>query len=349
VKSPAAGNAVTINANSKYNGYSVFSYDTPTVVEQKIDKLIKPLNLGGMWFWDIHNDAYKSADASRSLYLAATNKLGTNTGGNTPAPTPTPTPTPTPAGALVTPDGTWTGSYFTNWNVWRNSDVSGEAIGSVKHLDIFDQKAPSYISYAFFAPKVSSDSASTQGYGGGAIGSGWANQANGTIGDPDNAYEANIAQLNYNELNRYKANNSGTLLIASVGGWSYTARFSQFAKDAQYNVNSAAAKAFLDSCEKLLRGTLSLSGGSAYPQFDGINIDWEYPGYGHNGSVQSTLAQEPAFFEALVKELRNRVEKVKADTGKTKVLTVALPVVPAKMTGNNAINWSNLKDTFDWI
>lgn len=98
---------------------------------------------------------------------------------------------------LKIPDGTWTGAFFTNWHQWRDSKVINEGAGKVKHLDIFDIKAPSYISYAFFAPKISSDSASTQGYGGGAIGSGWASQANGTIGDLDNAYEANIAKNNY--------------------------------------------------------------------------------------------------------------------------------------------------------
>ena len=54
-------------------------------------------------------------------------------------------------------------------------------------------------------------------------------------------------------------------------------------------------------------------------------------------------------FKALVLELRKRVDLVKSDTGTTKVPTVALPIAPAKMTGKNSINWSDLKDTFDWI
>ena len=59
----------------------MFSYDTPSIINQKIEKLVLPYKLGGVWFWDIHNDSYKKADIGKSLYVAATSKLGTNTQG----------------------------------------------------------------------------------------------------------------------------------------------------------------------------------------------------------------------------------------------------------------------------
>jgi GH18 family chitinase len=76
IMSPSSAGGIV---NQKYTMYPVFSYDTPATVGQKANKLVKANGLGGMWFWDIHNDAYKSADANNSLYLTVTKILGTNT------------------------------------------------------------------------------------------------------------------------------------------------------------------------------------------------------------------------------------------------------------------------------
>ncbi|MGL4860108.1 MAG: hypothetical protein ACRC5A_10320 [Enterobacteriaceae bacterium] len=59
------------------------------------------------------------------------------------------------------------GVYYTSWAYWRHG-------GGVKHVDELDKKPASFINYAFFAPKVSTDAADKPGYGGRGVGPVWA-------------------------------------------------------------------------------------------------------------------------------------------------------------------------------
>ncbi|MGL4860109.1 MAG: glycosyl hydrolase family 18 protein [Enterobacteriaceae bacterium] len=157
----------------------------------------------------------------------------------------------------------------------------------------------------------------------------------------DYAYEADVANQNYADLMTYKNDNPQTRLIASIGGWAYGPRFHQFAKDADYNTASAVAQNFLNSCEQLLRGK------APYPTFDGIDIDWEYPGYGQSESV--LYPQEFAFFTALMQQLHARVEKVNQEMHSDKILSVAVPINLAKLNGDGQLHWKQLGGYFDLI
>ncbi|MFD7989148.1 glycosyl hydrolase family 18 protein [Kitasatospora indigofera] len=133
---------------------------------------------------------------------------------------------------------------------------------------------------------------------------------------------------NFNQLRQLKAKYPNLRLTMSLGGWTYSKYFSDAA------ATDASRKAFVSSCvDMFLKGNLpkniagDASGGvaSAAGLFDGIDIDWEYPGSpgGHTGNHYS--AADKANFTLLLKEFRTQLDAYGATVGKKFLLTAALP------------------------
>ncbi|QSH40219.1 glycoside hydrolase family 18 protein [Lentisphaerota bacterium ZTH] len=45
-----------------FQGYPVFTFDTPASVKYKVDNLVKKYDLGGVSFWELYGDAYSAGD-----------------------------------------------------------------------------------------------------------------------------------------------------------------------------------------------------------------------------------------------------------------------------------------------
>ncbi len=141
---------------------------------------------------------------------------------------------------------------------------------------------------------------------------------------------------NFNQLRQLKAKYPNLRLTMSLGGWTYSKYFSDAA------ATDASRKAFVSSCvDMFLKGNLpkniagDASGGvaSAAGLFDGIDIDWEYPGSagGHTGNHYS--AADKANFTLLLKEFRTQLDAYGSTVGKRFLLTAALP------SGQDKINY----------
>ena len=132
---------------------------------------------------------------------------------------------------------------------------------------------------------------------------------------------------NFNQLKELKAKYPNLHILLSLGGWTYSKYFSDVAKTA------ASRQKFVSSCvDMFIKGNLPVQGGFGGPGtaagiFDGIDIDWEYPGSsgGHLGNHVDP-ANDPANYTALLGEFRSELNAYgTANGGKRMYLTAALP------------------------
>lgn len=101
---------------------------------------------------------------------------------------------------------------------------------------------------------------------------------------------------------------AGKKIFPSIGGWTLSDNFPTVAANAVTRSN------FAKQCVELIKEY----------DFDGIDIDWEYPGYApHSGTPQDTLN-----FNLLLNEIRSELNAYGEITGKYYELTAALPCGP---------------------
>ncbi|KAF1026022.1 MAG: Chitinase A [Burkholderia plantarii] len=105
-----------------------------------------------------------------------------------------------------------------------------------------------------------------------------------------------------------KKRNPDLKILPSIGGWTLSDPF--------YHLHDAAKRrVFIDSVEQFLR---------TWKFFDGVDIDWEFPGgKGANPTLGDPVKDGPLYV-TLMKELRQMLDRVSQDTGKTYELTSAI-------------------------
>ena len=131
---------------------------------------------------------------------------------------------------------------------------------------------------------------------------------------------------NFNQLKELKAKYPGLRVLISLGGWTWSKNFSDVA------LTDASRKKFVSSCVDIyIRGNLPVADGAGGPGaaagvFDGIDIDWEYPGSeGNTGNI--VRAEDTRNFTLLLEEFRRQLSAA----GSGKLLTAALPAATSKI------------------
>ncbi|UJF33011.1 glycosyl hydrolase family 18 protein [Paenibacillus hexagrammi] len=193
-----------------------------------------------------------------------------------PAPSPSPSPTPaiSTAKALI--------GYYSSWSTY-----SGKQIADL------DGSKLTHINYAF--ANIGSD-------------------LRIALGDPYADVEQRFPDDtgtepffgNFNQLLKLKQKYPGLKTLISVGGWSWSSKFSDVA------LTDASRTVFADSVVTFI---------TKYG-FDGVDIDWEYPVEGgEEGNVHR--AEDKTNFTLLMQKLREKLDAQKLVTGKTYLLTFA--------------------------
>jgi chitinase len=111
--------------------------------------------------------------------------------------------------------------------------------------------------------------------------------------------------INLKNLKKLKEKNPSLKLIISIGGWSWSGNFSDAA------LSDTSRRAFASSAVAIVKRF----------DFDGIDIDWEYPAQVGAGNIFRPEDKEN--FTDMLKELRISLDSLATTTGKPKILTIA--------------------------
>lgn len=132
------------------------------------------------------------------------------------------------------------------------------------------------------------------------------------------------------ELYRLKKAHPDLKILPSVGGWTLS--------DPLYSIgtNAQVRATFVASIIQMIQ---------TYDFFDGVDIDWEFPG---GGGLNPTLGteQDGAGFAQLMRDLRQAMNSLSDETGRTYQLTAAMAGSVQKL---KLIDWETAYPAMDYI
>jgi chitinase len=222
--------------------------------------------------------------------------------------------------------------YFAQWTIYRRGYL-------VQHVNTSGSaEALNVINYAFAAPDANLRCASLD-----------------TFADWEKRFDASesvdgvadtVSQPlkgNFNQLLKLKRMYPNLRVLLSLGGWTQSYRFS----DAALPENR---EAFVASCiDMFMRGNVA-PGISAAGVFDGLDIDWEYPG--SCGDTCNFREEDRENFPALLAEFRTQLDaletEVEDQTGVRPeyLLTIAAPAGASKY---GPVDLGAIHGPLDWI
>lgn len=196
--------------------------------------------------------------------------------------------------------------YYPNWQWYDRSQLVRPAT--------IDYSRYSIIEYAFFKP-----------------------EANGIISNTDAWADENLlqGQIDWSQTppGHYPntslvdlAHNAGVKVLASVGGWTLSYNFPAISASATYRAT------FAHECNRLV----------SFYNLDGIDIDWEYPGYAPNGGTPADYAN----YTLLMRQIRDSLDALELVAGEQYLLTAA---VSAAASNSANIQWSQVEPELDML
>ncbi|WP_394842731.1 glycoside hydrolase family 18 protein [Pendulispora brunnea] len=138
--------------------------------------------------------------------------------------------------------------------------------------------------------------------------------AAGSVDGVSDTWDTGALRGNFNQLKKLKKKYPNIKVLISLGGWSWSSGFS----DAALPANRSA---FVKSCVDLYIKDSRWAG-----LFDGIDVDWEYPGA--CGNTCNFRPEDTQNFTALLAEFRSQLNAAKAGS----LLTIAAPAGPDKIS-----------------
>ncbi|KKO45096.1 chitinase [Arsukibacterium ikkense] len=148
-------------------------------------------------------------------------------------------------------------------------------------------------------------------------------------GYPGDVWDQPIRGI-FAELYRLKLAHPHVKILPSVGGWTLSDPLYQV------GVNPAARAVFIESMIDFIR---------TYDFFDGIDIDWEFPG-GGGATPELGSPQDGAGFATLMRELREALDALSVETGRDYELAAAMSGGVQKLS---VVDWEDAHQYMDYI
>jgi chitinase len=146
---------------------------------------------------------------------------------------------------------------------------------------------------------------------------------------PGDSWDNGALRGNFHQLQKLKEANPNLSTLISVGGWTWSSRFSDVA------LTDASREKFVASCVEFVQKY----------GFDGVDIDWEYP---VSGGLDGTKhrPEDKQNYTLLMQEFRRQFDALEATTGKHYLLSIAAPAGPANYSN---MELAALAQSVDWI
>ncbi|MBL7934363.1 MAG: T9SS type A sorting domain-containing protein [Bacteroidia bacterium] len=196
--------------------------------------------------------------------------------------------------------------YYPNWQWYDRSNL-------VKPSTIAYSKY-SIINYCFFKPETTGLISNTDA---------WADE-NLLLGQINWSTTPETYYPNTSVIDL--AHNAGTKVMVSIGGWTLSDNFPTIA------ASSSKRALFASECNRLLK----------FYKFDGIDIDWEYPGFAdHSGTVA-----DKQNFTLLLQQIKDSITTLGNQNGKNYLLSACFAAEASKAAN---IEWNNVTGILDMI
>ncbi|PMH46097.1 hypothetical protein BCU68_09470 [Vibrio sp. 10N.286.49.B3] len=135
---------------------------------------------------------------------------------------------------------------------------------------------------------------------------------------------------NFGQLMQIKQANPDLKIVPSLGGWTLSDPF-YFMHDEE------GRKTFINSVRQFLL---------TWKFFDGIDIDWEYPGGGGANPNLGDPEKDGELYVTLMKELREMMDELEAETGRTFELSSAVHTSSTKL---GVVDFNQAQQYMDYI
>ncbi|WP_198419088.1 glycosyl hydrolase family 18 protein [Motilimonas pumila] len=212
-----------------------------------------------------------------------------------------------------TDKNTVVGTYFVEWGIYER----GYTVDNIPADNL------THILYGFIpicGPNESLKSVGGNSYNALKTACQGVNDYEVVIHDPWAAYQKSFKQAGHDFNTPIKGNFAMMMalknrypdlkIVPSIGGWTLSDPFFDFTDKANRDVFVASTKKFLQT----------------WKFFDGVDIDWEFPGGGgENASLGDPVNDGPAYI-ALMAELRAMLDELSLETGKEYEVTSAIGV-----------------------